>query len=211
MFFFFFLQIGKPLPPSPTKDRRNSMGSPLKGPASPMRRISRAERRYDCSHAADNITDVKGFALQMSHDQEVLNFFFSSLLLLWIKLIVLSCFFMCVYYVAVHPERKEVWSKNHLQILMDTRFESEGESRGATTHFIGPLIHSFNALVQTPAYSQDALLNRSPATLPLETNASFSFRGVFWSCTVDSNWCWAMFTNWKKKKSADLYLTAEFC
>uniref|UniRef100_A0A3Q3VT17 Uncharacterized protein n=1 Tax=Mola mola TaxID=94237 RepID=A0A3Q3VT17_MOLML len=38
------LKIGKPLPPSPTKDRRNSMGSPLKGPASPMRRISRAER-----------------------------------------------------------------------------------------------------------------------------------------------------------------------
>lgn len=38
------LKIGKP-PPSPTKDRRNSMGSPLKGPGSPMRRISRVERR----------------------------------------------------------------------------------------------------------------------------------------------------------------------
>ncbi|XP_056152354.1 tubulinyl-Tyr carboxypeptidase 1 [Lampris incognitus] len=39
------LKIGKPAPPSPTKDRRNSMGSPLRGPSSPMRRISRPERR----------------------------------------------------------------------------------------------------------------------------------------------------------------------
>lgn len=40
------LKIGKPVPPSPTKDRRNSMGSPMhKGPGSPLRRISRTERR----------------------------------------------------------------------------------------------------------------------------------------------------------------------
>ncbi|TNN52306.1 Vasohibin-1 [Liparis tanakae] len=39
------LKIGKPAPPSPTKDRRNSMGSPLRGPGSPIRRISRIERR----------------------------------------------------------------------------------------------------------------------------------------------------------------------
>ncbi|GAA6213683.1 vasohibin-1 [Lates japonicus] len=39
------LKIGKPAPPSPTKDRRNSMGSPHRGPSSPIRRISRAERR----------------------------------------------------------------------------------------------------------------------------------------------------------------------
>ncbi|XP_053191754.1 tubulinyl-Tyr carboxypeptidase 1 [Scomber japonicus] len=39
------LKIGKPVPPSPTKDRRNSMGSPLRGPSSPLRRISRVERR----------------------------------------------------------------------------------------------------------------------------------------------------------------------
>lgn len=39
------LKIGKPPPPSPTKDRRNSMGSPLKGPGSPIRRITRVERR----------------------------------------------------------------------------------------------------------------------------------------------------------------------
>lgn len=39
------LKIGKPAPPSPTKDRRNSMGSPLRGQGSPMRRISRIERR----------------------------------------------------------------------------------------------------------------------------------------------------------------------
>ncbi|XP_032355688.1 tubulinyl-Tyr carboxypeptidase 1 [Etheostoma spectabile] len=39
------LKIGKPAPPSPTKDRRNSMGSPLRAPSSPVRRISRVERR----------------------------------------------------------------------------------------------------------------------------------------------------------------------
>uniref|UniRef100_A0A3Q3L5U5 Vasohibin 1 n=1 Tax=Mastacembelus armatus TaxID=205130 RepID=A0A3Q3L5U5_9TELE len=41
------LKIGKPAPPSPTKDRRNSMGSPHRVPSSPIRRISRVERRYD--------------------------------------------------------------------------------------------------------------------------------------------------------------------
>ncbi|XP_057715348.1 tubulinyl-Tyr carboxypeptidase 1 [Corythoichthys intestinalis] len=39
------LKIGKPTPPTPTKDRRNSMGSPLRGPGSPVRRISCVERR----------------------------------------------------------------------------------------------------------------------------------------------------------------------
>ncbi|XP_026209441.1 tubulinyl-Tyr carboxypeptidase 1 isoform X2 [Anabas testudineus] len=39
------LKIGKPVPPSPTKDRRNSMGSPHRGPSSPIRRLSRVERR----------------------------------------------------------------------------------------------------------------------------------------------------------------------
>uniref|UniRef100_H3DJ69 Vasohibin 1 n=1 Tax=Tetraodon nigroviridis TaxID=99883 RepID=H3DJ69_TETNG len=39
------LKIGKPAPPSPTKDRKNSIGSPLRGPGSPVRRISRVERR----------------------------------------------------------------------------------------------------------------------------------------------------------------------
>uniref|UniRef100_A0A3Q3L5T0 Vasohibin 1 n=1 Tax=Mastacembelus armatus TaxID=205130 RepID=A0A3Q3L5T0_9TELE len=39
------LKIGKPAPPSPTKDRRNSMGSPHRVPSSPIRRISRVERR----------------------------------------------------------------------------------------------------------------------------------------------------------------------
>lgn len=43
----FCLQIGKPAPPSPTKDRKNSMGSPLRGQGSPIRRVSRVERRYD--------------------------------------------------------------------------------------------------------------------------------------------------------------------
>nr|XP_020469546.1 vasohibin-1 isoform X2 [Monopterus albus] len=39
------LKIAKPAPPSPIKDRRNSMGSPLRVPSSPIRRISRVERR----------------------------------------------------------------------------------------------------------------------------------------------------------------------
>ncbi|XP_019742719.1 vasohibin-1 isoform X1 [Hippocampus comes] len=39
------LKIGKPAPPSPTKDRKNSMGSPLRGQGSPIRRVSRVERR----------------------------------------------------------------------------------------------------------------------------------------------------------------------
>lgn len=41
-------QIGKPANISPTKDRRKDMGSPLRNPGSPMRKNSRAERRY-CS------------------------------------------------------------------------------------------------------------------------------------------------------------------
>ncbi|XP_072545257.1 tubulinyl-Tyr carboxypeptidase 1 [Salminus brasiliensis] len=39
------LKIGKPAPPSPTKDRRKDMGSPLRNPGSPMRKNSRSERR----------------------------------------------------------------------------------------------------------------------------------------------------------------------
>ncbi|XP_067099610.1 tubulinyl-Tyr carboxypeptidase 1 [Osmerus mordax] len=39
------LKIGKAVPPSPTKDRKKDMGSPLRGPGSPMRRNSRVERR----------------------------------------------------------------------------------------------------------------------------------------------------------------------
>uniref|UniRef100_A0A4W5Q737 Vasohibin 1 n=1 Tax=Hucho hucho TaxID=62062 RepID=A0A4W5Q737_9TELE len=39
------LKIGKAAPPSPTKDRKSNMGSPLRNPGSPMRRNSRIERR----------------------------------------------------------------------------------------------------------------------------------------------------------------------
>lgn len=51
------LKIGKPL--SPTKDRRNSMGSPLRGPNSPIRSISRVERR---SSTEKKILDQKASA-----------------------------------------------------------------------------------------------------------------------------------------------------
>nr|XP_057946840.1 tubulinyl-Tyr carboxypeptidase 1-like [Doryrhamphus excisus] len=46
------LKIGKATPSSPTKDRRTSMGSPLRGPGSPFRRISRVERRPSGEKAA---------------------------------------------------------------------------------------------------------------------------------------------------------------
>ncbi|XP_030635693.1 tubulinyl-Tyr carboxypeptidase 1 [Chanos chanos] len=39
------LKIGKPAPPSPTKDRKRDVGSPLRNPGSPLRRNSRSERR----------------------------------------------------------------------------------------------------------------------------------------------------------------------
>ncbi|XP_066550809.1 tubulinyl-Tyr carboxypeptidase 1 [Amia ocellicauda] len=39
------LKIAKAAPPSPTKDRKRDMGSPHRGPSSPMRRNSRGERR----------------------------------------------------------------------------------------------------------------------------------------------------------------------
>lgn len=48
-FFYIFSQIGKPMPPSPTRDRKNSMGSPLRVQNSPKRRSSRIEKRYDSS------------------------------------------------------------------------------------------------------------------------------------------------------------------
>lgn len=48
-FFCIFSQIGKPMPPSPTRDRKNSMGSPLRVQNSPKRRSSRIEKRYDSS------------------------------------------------------------------------------------------------------------------------------------------------------------------
>ncbi|KAM6960835.1 tubulinyl-Tyr carboxypeptidase 1 [Aplochiton taeniatus] len=39
------LKIGKAAPPSPSKESRKESGSPLRGPASPLRRISHIERR----------------------------------------------------------------------------------------------------------------------------------------------------------------------
>lgn len=39
-------QIGKAAPPSPSKDRKKDMGSPLRNPGSPMRKNSQSDRRY---------------------------------------------------------------------------------------------------------------------------------------------------------------------
>lgn len=46
------------------------------------------------------------------------------------------------------------------------------KSKGTTLSFHGAIDQSF---VHTLAYSLDAMLNRSPATFSLKTNASFSF------------------------------------
>ncbi|XP_043999595.1 tubulinyl-Tyr carboxypeptidase 1 [Gambusia affinis] len=61
------LKIGKPAPPSPTKDRRNSMGSPLKGPGSPIRRISRVERRPSGEKKAleQKPSDINGYQIRV--------------------------------------------------------------------------------------------------------------------------------------------------
>ena len=47
-----FPQIGKAIPPSPTKDRKRDTGSPLRNNGSPMRRNSRSDRRYDAADSA---------------------------------------------------------------------------------------------------------------------------------------------------------------
>ncbi|XP_041827424.1 tubulinyl-Tyr carboxypeptidase 1 isoform X2 [Melanotaenia boesemani] len=62
------LKIGKPAPPSPTKDRRNSMGSPLRGPSSPIRRISRVERRPSGEKKIleqKSSTDINGYQIRV--------------------------------------------------------------------------------------------------------------------------------------------------
>ncbi|KAM3594122.1 uncharacterized protein V6R79_002696 [Siganus canaliculatus] len=62
------LKIGKPAPPSPTKDRRNSMGSPLRGPSSPIRRISRVERRPSGEKKVleqKSSTDINGYQIRV--------------------------------------------------------------------------------------------------------------------------------------------------
>ncbi|KAI3367219.1 hypothetical protein L3Q82_008271 [Scortum barcoo] len=62
------LKIGKPAPPSPTKDRRNSMGSPHRVPASPVRRISRVERRPSGEKKAleqKSSTDMNGYQIRV--------------------------------------------------------------------------------------------------------------------------------------------------
>lgn len=65
------LQIGKPAPVSPTKDRRKDMGSPLRNPGSPMRKNSRSERRYYSLQSArfqtiytNNITAAKLYSVK---------------------------------------------------------------------------------------------------------------------------------------------------
>uniref|UniRef100_A0A3P9K9M6 Vasohibin 1 n=1 Tax=Oryzias latipes TaxID=8090 RepID=A0A3P9K9M6_ORYLA len=62
------LKIGKQAPPSPTKDRRNSMGSPIRGPNSPVRRISRVEKRPSGEKRVleqKSSTDINGYQIRV--------------------------------------------------------------------------------------------------------------------------------------------------
>ncbi|KAG7509795.1 tubulinyl-Tyr carboxypeptidase 1 [Solea senegalensis] len=62
------LKIGTSAHPSPTKDRRNSMGSPLRGPGSPIRRISRVERRPSGEKKVleqNSSTDMNGYQIRV--------------------------------------------------------------------------------------------------------------------------------------------------
>ncbi len=50
-------QIGKAAPPSPSKDKKKDMGSPLRNPGSPMRKNSQSDRRYlQIIHNTDTVT-----------------------------------------------------------------------------------------------------------------------------------------------------------
>ncbi|XP_034015238.1 tubulinyl-Tyr carboxypeptidase 1 [Thalassophryne amazonica] len=62
------LKIGKPAPPSPTKDRRNSVGSPLRGQSSPSRRFSHVEKRPSSEKKAPQQkppADMNGYQIRV--------------------------------------------------------------------------------------------------------------------------------------------------
>lgn len=131
------------------------MGSPLhKGPGSPLRRISRAERRYDTSRASLKIpagspiskvflcasgkknktkkhpADVSRPTGSHSSPPSRGKYSLASLLIVF--------FFFCLCSVAVPPVRKRTWNRSRPATWADTRSESEkwgnrpAQSQGST-------------------------------------------------------------------------------
>uniref|UniRef100_A0A8C2JK22 Vasohibin 1 n=1 Tax=Cyprinus carpio TaxID=7962 RepID=A0A8C2JK22_CYPCA len=62
------LKIGKAAPPSPSKDRKKDVGSPLRNPGSPMRKNSQSDRRSSVekrSGPAGPAADVNGYQIRV--------------------------------------------------------------------------------------------------------------------------------------------------
>ncbi|XP_056624402.1 tubulinyl-Tyr carboxypeptidase 1 [Triplophysa dalaica] len=62
------LKIGKATPSSPTKDRKKDMGSPLRNPASPMRKNSQSDRRSSVERKPSQsgpAADVNGYQIRV--------------------------------------------------------------------------------------------------------------------------------------------------
>ncbi|XP_067223495.1 tubulinyl-Tyr carboxypeptidase 1 isoform X3 [Chanodichthys erythropterus] len=59
------LKIGKAAPPSPSRDRRKDMGSPLRNPGSPMRKNSHSDRRLSVEKRAGPAADLNGYQIRV--------------------------------------------------------------------------------------------------------------------------------------------------
>lgn len=154
----------------------------------------------------------KIFGLQMSHDlrqRRSTSWISHSFHLVWIKLIVLSHIFVLLQSL----RREEGFGAKILR-----RHEWIPDSSLKKYLSCACKVTRYHTLVSwgrwftlrlnslyTLAYSQDAALNRSPATFLLKTNASFSFpmsvlsEAFSGAVTVDLNWCWQCSQNYKKR------------
>ncbi|KAG1936412.1 tubulinyl-Tyr carboxypeptidase 1 [Pimephales promelas] len=59
------LKIGKAAPPSPPRDRRKEVGSPLRTPGSPMRKNSPSDRRLAVEKRAGPAADLNGYQIRV--------------------------------------------------------------------------------------------------------------------------------------------------
>ncbi|TRY66601.1 hypothetical protein DNTS_025346 [Danionella cerebrum] len=57
------LEIGKAGPPSPSRERKKDMGSPLRNPSSPMKKISQSNRRPSVERRPGS--DVNGYQIRV--------------------------------------------------------------------------------------------------------------------------------------------------
>lgn len=146
--------------------------------------------------------------LQTSHDSRRSGWIRHSFCRSWIILTVLSPIFVFMPQSLRREEDSgtkilrghERISDSSLKKIFSLLVKSQG-----TTH----LFHGPTDLL-TSVYSEDAVMNRSPATFSLQTNVSFSLlvglvRVICWSCTVDSNWCWQFSQNAKENTLHEQY------